>query len=106
MALDGPATAPDGRRRKSSSTCIVDARWGWAAKAEAEGFWKALGAEANAAGLYWGGDWKTFRDVAHIQLVPNSELKRVKSESGLRGPIGSSLAGVLERCGCSRSRVR
>jgi hypothetical protein len=65
------------------SADIVDARWGWAAKAEAEGFWKALGAEANAAGLHWGGDWKTFRDVAHVQLVPNSELKRVKKESGL-----------------------
>jgi hypothetical protein len=33
--------------------------------------------------LYWGGDWKTFRDWAHVQLTENSKLKQVKKESGL-----------------------
>jgi len=62
---------------------IVDGRYGWSAKAEAAGFWKALGEEARAQSLYWGGDWKTFRDWAHVQLVDNSQLGRVKKESGL-----------------------
>jgi peptidoglycan L-alanyl-D-glutamate endopeptidase CwlK len=62
---------------------IIDGRYAWSAKAEKEGFWKALGEEAHAQGLYWGGDWKTFRDWAHVQLVENSQLGRVKKESGL-----------------------
>jgi peptidoglycan L-alanyl-D-glutamate endopeptidase CwlK len=62
---------------------IIDARYAWSAKAETEGFWKALGEEAHAQSLYWGGDWKTFRDWAHVQLVENSQLGRVKKESGL-----------------------
>jgi len=62
---------------------IIDGRYAWSANAEKAGFWKALGEEAHAQGLYWGGDWKTFRDWAHVQLVENSQLGRVKKESGL-----------------------
>jgi hypothetical protein len=62
---------------------IVDARWGWNDEAEVNGFWRALGEEAHAHGLVWGGDWVSFKDVAHVQLVGNSELARVKRESGL-----------------------
>jgi hypothetical protein len=62
---------------------IVDERWNWGSEAEANGFWDALGEEAKAEGLVWGGNWTGFRDVAHVQLVPNSELGRVKRESGL-----------------------
>ncbi len=62
---------------------IIDGRYAWSAKAEKEGFWKALGEEAHAQSLYWGGDWKTFRDWAHVQLVENSQLGRVKKDSGL-----------------------
>lgn len=62
---------------------IIDARFGWSPEAERTGFWKALGEEAKKQHLTWGGDWVNFRDWAHIQLVPNSELARVKQESGL-----------------------
>jgi peptidoglycan L-alanyl-D-glutamate endopeptidase CwlK len=62
---------------------IIDSRFGWAPEAEQNGFWKALGEEAKAQGLVWGGDWVNFRDWAHVQLVPNTELGRVKQESGL-----------------------
>lgn len=62
---------------------IIDARYGWTANAETSGFWKALGEEAKREGLVWGGDWVSFRDWAHVQLVANSELARVKQESGL-----------------------
>lgn len=61
---------------------IIDERWAWSAAAQEHGFWKALGAEAKKQGLYWGGDWK-HPDWAHVQLLPNSELKQVKKGSGL-----------------------
>jgi hypothetical protein len=60
---------------------LIDARWGWE-KAEAKTFFKALGKAAKAEGLVWGGDWEDFRDWAHIQGKANSELARVKQDSG------------------------
>jgi peptidoglycan L-alanyl-D-glutamate endopeptidase CwlK len=62
---------------------VIDTRWGWSDGAERNGFWKALGEEARAVGLYWGGDWTSFKDWAHIQYYPNSSLGQVKHESGL-----------------------
>jgi peptidoglycan L-alanyl-D-glutamate endopeptidase CwlK len=62
---------------------IIDSRYAWTSKAQSEGFWKALGEEAKAQKLYWGGDWQTFRDWAHVQLVDNPQLARLKNESGL-----------------------
>lgn len=62
---------------------IVDSRWAWTPAAEANGFWTALGEEAKAEGLVWGGDWVKFRDVAHVQYYQNAMLVHVKKESGL-----------------------
>jgi peptidoglycan L-alanyl-D-glutamate endopeptidase CwlK len=62
---------------------IVDQRWGWEPPAMSNGFWRALGQEGKAQGLYWGGDWTDFRDWAHVQWFPNSKLGDVKRESGL-----------------------
>ena len=62
---------------------IIDSRHGWSKQAETAGFWKALGEEAKKQGLYWGGDWADFRDGAHVQLLPNSDLAKVKRQSGL-----------------------
>jgi peptidoglycan L-alanyl-D-glutamate endopeptidase CwlK len=62
---------------------IIDSRWAWSAAAKTNGFWDALGEEAKAVGLYWGGDWTSFKDWAHVQFHPNSALARVKQESGL-----------------------
>ncbi|TSK05386.1 MAG: peptidoglycan-binding protein [Geobacter sp.] len=62
---------------------IIDSRYGWTQQAESSGFWMALGTQAKAQGLFWGGDWSTFRDVAHIQLLPNSKLHHIKQECGL-----------------------
>lgn len=76
------AQKPDGTPN-SYAADIVDERYGWEAQAQSSGFWKALGHEAKAQGLYWGGDWSGFRDWAHVQLLPNSDLARVKQESGL-----------------------
>lgn len=76
------AQRPDGTPNAYAAD-IVDSRYGWNAQAESSGFWKALGEEAKKHGLYWGGDWSSFRDWAHVQLVPNGQLAQVKRESGL-----------------------
>ena len=76
------AQRPDGTPN-SYAADIIDSRYGWSPQAETSGFWKALGEEAKKQTLYWGGDWSSFRDWAHVQLVANSELGRVKAESGL-----------------------
>jgi hypothetical protein len=31
------------------------------------GFWTALGEAARAEGMAWGGDWRSFKDLPHIQ---------------------------------------
>ena len=62
---------------------IIDSRYAWTPKATTSGFWDALGEEAKALGLYWGGDWVQFRDWAHVQLVDYSQLPAVRKESGL-----------------------
>jgi len=62
---------------------IIDKRWAWTKQAEQRGFWDALGQAAKDEGLYWGGNWRTFRDVAHIQLHPNTKLSEIKKQSGL-----------------------
>lgn len=76
------AQQPDGTPA-SYAADIVDSRWLWTGAAESNGFWRALGAAARSQGLVWGGDWKRFRDVAHIQARPNTELAQVRRESGL-----------------------
>lgn len=76
------AQKPDGTPN-SYAADIIDRRYGWTPQGESSGFWRALGEEAKLQGLFWGGDWSTFRDWAHVQLVTNSELARVKTESGL-----------------------
>lgn len=76
------AQKPDGTPN-SYAADVIDSRYGWTPQAETSGFWKALGEEAKKQNLYWGGDWSSFRDWAHVQLVANSELARVKKESGL-----------------------
>jgi peptidoglycan L-alanyl-D-glutamate endopeptidase CwlK len=76
------AQRPDGTPNAYAAD-IVDERWGWEPAAEENGYWEALGEEARALGLVWGGDWRTFKDVAHIQGRQNSELAATKRESGL-----------------------
>ena len=76
------AQKPDGTPM-SLAADIIDSRYAWSTQAETSGFWKALGEEAKRQGLIWGGDWADFRDWAHVQLVPNGMLAKVKAESGL-----------------------
>jgi hypothetical protein len=45
---------------------IIDKRYAWNIS-QSHAFWTALGKAAKKRGLEWGGDWKSFKDVAHIQ---------------------------------------
>lgn len=76
------AQKPDGTPNAYAAD-IIDKRWAWNKEAENNGFWSALGEEAKKQGLVWGGDWTSFKDVAHIQGRQNSELAMTKMESGL-----------------------
>lgn len=76
------AQLPDGTPNAYAAD-IIDARYAWGTVAKTSGFWTELGAQAKQQGLYWGGDWASFRDWAHVQLVDNPMLARVKKESGL-----------------------
>lgn len=66
---------------KGEAVDIVDARFLWQGPASDLDyqFWKDLGALAKALGLGWGGDWKKFRDVAHV------EITRVEVSQDTRG---------------------
>ena len=45
---------------------IIDKRYAWNISTSHD-FWTALGKASKKQGLEWGGDWKSFKDVAHIQ---------------------------------------
>jgi hypothetical protein len=63
---------------RSLAVDIIDRRQAWEGPRAME-FFKDLGQVANDLGLYWGGDWKK-PDYAHVQLVGNEHLERVKKE--------------------------
>ena len=62
---------------------VIDKRWAWGAEAENNGFWAALGQAAKDEELYWGGNWRSFKDYAHVQKFPNSKLADIKKQSGV-----------------------
>lgn len=62
---------------------IIDKRWAWNSEAKENGFWNAIGRIGKLEGLHWGGDWRSFKDWAHVQYYPNYKLVDVKRESGL-----------------------
>lgn len=48
-----------------------------------QGDWAALGKIGKELGLYWGGDWESFRDYPHFQLIPatvGDQAKIIKGE--------------------------
>jgi len=66
---------------------IVSERHGWNAP---DSFWNALGEEAKALGLAWGGDWE-FQDKPHVQVgppmrrSPSPLAAQIVAEHGLEG---------------------
>lgn len=81
---------------------IVDTRYAWGGDdttsqkyKRAMAFFKDLGADGKAEGLYWGGDWRTFKDYAHLQMHPNASLRSIKDAAKrtwerLKAATGSS----------------
>lgn len=59
---------------------VIDRRYGWSDRAETTEFWQALGDAAHQQNLHWGGDWKKFRDYAHIQFYPNQTLAQLRQQ--------------------------
>ena len=49
---------------------IIDRRYGWNGPASNlnYAFWNDLGKAAVKQGLVWGGNWKSFKDVAHVEM--------------------------------------
>jgi len=72
------AKNPDGTLSALAAD-IVDATLGWKASPE---FWNAVEEEAKKRGLYWRGDFKPRKDPAHVQLLPSTELGRIRRENG------------------------
>ena len=60
---------------------IIDSRYAWNDKPETKAFWDALGRAAKEQGLYWGGDWASFKDWAHVQMYPNNRLRSIMIET-------------------------
>lgn len=75
------ATDPNGKPNAFAAD-IIDKRYAWNPEAEKKGYWDALGEACRANGLFWGGDWQGFKDVAHIQFYPNEMLAEIKKASG------------------------
>ena len=88
--------AVDDRAPAALAADLFDARYGWGDDSHgspksngALAFFRALGEEAAALGLVWGGAWKSRPsfwsrygigwDPAHVQAVPNAELARVRA---------------------------
>jgi hypothetical protein len=65
---------------------IVDKRLLWTVP-QAHPFWRILGRLAKAQGLVWGGDWKSFPDLAHLQALPNEKLAAVRTATQKRRPL-------------------
>ena len=60
----------DSKHVQGLAVDIIDSRYGWAGPASDLDFqfWHDLGQAAKEVGLTWGGDWKTFKDVAHVEV--------------------------------------
>ncbi len=59
-------------------------------------FWDALGLEAKALGLTWGGTWKRV-DRPHIQAVPVAQQNAMRARFKARGYAGMELAAGRSR---------
>lgn len=47
-----------------------------------QGNWEALGRIGKDLGLFWGGDWESFRDYPHFQLILATVPEQAKISSG------------------------
>lgn len=61
----------------------------WNYQGQGKKYWDAYGCAVRKAGLYWAGDWKSFREYPHAQLSnvsnPLKLLTPAKARRALRG---------------------
>jgi hypothetical protein len=66
---------------------IISESKGWDAPPK---FWRVLGETARGSGLHWGGDWKSFQDLPHVQWgspmrqSPSPRAARLFAEGGFK----------------------
>ncbi len=67
----------DSKHVQGLAVDIIDSRYGWQGPASDLDFqfWNDLGEAAREAGLIWGGDWKSFKDVAHVEVSNDKSSK-------------------------------
>ncbi len=52
--------------------------------------WQILGEIGRNLGLFWGGDWKTFKDFPHFQLIPATIEDQKKIMNGQYPRLGKT----------------
>lgn len=75
--------------------CAMDVicdKHGWQCKAKGCKFYVALGREAKALGLIWGGDWPK-GDMPHVQVIPVAWQSRMRALDP--GPAGLAARDAL-----------
>jgi len=70
------------------------------------GDWDKLGAIGRNLGLYWGGDWKTFKDNPHFQLVPATSEDQYRIISGTFPDYDKINDDYLDKCTSLYERLK
>src|SRR3989338_2334322 len=61
------------------------------------GNWEALGKIGKEFGLFWGGDWESFRDYPHFQLIPATVGDQAKIINGDYQPHDDKVRDYVQR---------
>lgn len=62
-----------------------------------QGDWAALGKIGKELGLFWGGDWESFRDYPHFQLIPATVSDQAKIINGDYPPHDDKVRDYVQR---------
>lgn len=62
-----------------------------------KGDWDKLGQIGKDLGLFWGGDWESFRDYPHFQLIPALYKHQVEIIIGNYPPYDNKIDAYIEK---------
>ena len=62
-----------------------------------QGDWAALGKIGKELGLHWGGDWESFRDYPHFQLIPATVSDQAKIINGAYPPCDDKVRDYVQQ---------
>ena len=62
-----------------------------------QGDWAALGKIGKEFGLFWGGDWESFRDYPHFQLIPAMVSDQAKIINGDYPPYDNKVQTYVQQ---------